>query len=192
MEVSELIATGFTVAMACASLALVAARGRRKPGRARARRQKSPTEARASAAAAAEPQASVATVIDEMQAAFAPAVEIPARDALPAEETWIILKNDQEIGPVKRDEPGELRAARPGLGNRLAQAEQLQSLDARRRGRRITLPAARPPAATSPGMSTLNISRCRPTSGCRRPRSTPRAHRVLRAGPTPPRIGRWR
>ncbi len=103
MEVSELIASGFTVAMVCASLVLVAARGRYKLGRTRARRQKSSAEARASAVAAAETQAAVAPVI-EMQAAVAAAVETPARNAPAAEETWIVLKNDQEIGPVRRDE----------------------------------------------------------------------------------------
>jgi hypothetical protein len=152
MEVSELIATGFTVAMACASLALVAARGRRKLGRTRARRQKSPPAARASVATARDIDASEATVI-EMQAAVAPAVEAAARDAPAPDETWIILKNDQEIGPVKRDELTSY--VRQGL---ILETDLLKPSSSKAWMRAGEVAGLFPAAAAGPGVPTLNIS----------------------------------
>ena len=86
MDASEAAVLGFTAAMIAVSLVLIAVRSARRPKSA----AKMP-------AASARIQERVFEPIEE------PPDEEPTAEPVPA-ETWTILKNDQEIGPVKFDE----------------------------------------------------------------------------------------
>ena len=86
MDASEAAVLGFTAAMIAVSLVLIAVRSARRPKSA----PKMP-------AASARIQERVFEPIEELPE------EEPTAEPVPV-ETWTILKNDQEIGPVKFDE----------------------------------------------------------------------------------------